>query len=628
MKRIALFVLFFVSTACTKNPQSDAGLPDFDMDLPALNTKAGNFSSCDEILQWRLNKVNQWNYYSGPVDTHPGITYASAGAAAPAQTTNTQERGIDEPDMVKADDKSIFVARAHSVEIVNQDSLALEQSLDFPMMRDIQLYYDSGKLIVMGNQMSMPPTQPCCNQPPVYAYIPPRYSITFLERGSDGKFAATAYNLFYGNLLGARLKDGAITLVTSEYLDWNTSYLDSSAGEVRGVSCTNFQRPLVDDFSPNITYVHQIPVAAPQSVQSLARFGRVDQIYMGETNLYLLTGGYDWFWRDMRYAQSEQQNMLFAAKYTIDSGPAFSAAGMIQGFYLGPWSFNETSAPDFLYAVTYDYGGGYNRLWTLAQSGSDLNLASPPVEFAYGEDLRSVRFLGDKAYVVTFRHVDPLSVFDLSTPGAPQLVSTLDVPGFSAYLHPLANGKLLGIGYSEAFFRGTLEAGGVQVSQFDVSNPAIPAALSSETYGDRYSFTDVAVDHHAIFLDETAQILAFPVRLFKTPVDSYTGTLDFSGAMVLNPSAPSISYQKISHWDWIPETCRSEQSAGSTWWSFGQPSMDVRRLMKVGNALISISPFGLRASDVTNGYSTLRELQFAGGEDECSSLMPLPMGAM
>jgi inhibitor of cysteine peptidase len=246
------------------------------------------------------------------------------------------------------------------------------------------------------------------------------------------------------------------------------------------------------------------------------------------------------------------------------------------------------------------------------------------LEFSAWEDIRSVRFLGDKAYVVTFRHIDPLFVFDLSTPRAPQLLASLDVPGFSAYLHPLANGNLLGIGYSEASFNGMTVTGGIQVSLFDVTQAAAPVALTRQSYGDRYSFTDMAIDHHAFFLDEAAAILAFPVRLFKTPIDSYEGTLDFSGAMILNPSAPSACYRKITHWDFIPDTCRSAQSSGSTWWSFGRPSMDVRRIMKIGNALISVSPFGIRASDVTDDYETLRELQFPDAESECS-LLTVPL---
>ena len=68
------------------------------------------------------------------------------------------------------------------------------------------------------------------------------------------------------------------------------------------------------------------------------------------------------------------------------------------------------------------------------------------------EDLYGVRFMGDRAYMVTFERIDPLYVIDLSTPSAPTIVGELEVPGFSDLLHEVTDDLLLGLGSSERRF--------------------------------------------------------------------------------------------------------------------------------------------------------------------------------
>ena len=88
-----------------------------------------------------------------------------------------------------------------------------------------------------------------------------------------------------------------------------------------------------------------------------------------------------------------------------------------------------------------------------------------------------MRFVGDTGYVVTFRQVDPLYVLDLADPTAPRVTGELKIPGYSAYLHPVGPGLLLGVGRDATPDGAT---GGVQVSLFDVSDPADPVRLDRE----------------------------------------------------------------------------------------------------------------------------------------------------
>ena len=98
-----------------------------------------------------------------------------------------------------------------------------------------------------------------------------------------------------------------------------------------------------------------------------------------------------------------------------------------------------------------------------------------------GERIFAVRFIDDTAFVVTFRQTDPLFTIDLSNPRAPRKVGELHVNGYSAYLHPVGDGRLLGIG-RDADDQGNTR--GLQLSLFDVSDLAHPRRLARQTLAD------------------------------------------------------------------------------------------------------------------------------------------------
>jgi hypothetical protein len=136
-----------------------------------------------------------------------------------------------------------------------------------------------------------------------------------------------------------------------------------------------------------------------------------------------------------------------------------------------------------------------------------------------GEQVYGVQFAGDRAYVVTFRVVDPLYVLDLSNPTDPRPLGELTVPGYTDYLFALTNGKLLGVG-KEATDAGLVQ--GVKVALFDVANPASPRMLASRALGGRGSASALDFSRHGINLlaQGTSVRVALPVR-----VGTSTGTV-------------------------------------------------------------------------------------------------------
>jgi hypothetical protein len=133
-----------------------------------------------------------------------------------------------------------------------------------------------------------------------------------------------------------------------------------------------------------------------------------------------------------------------------------------------------------------------SRVTVLRRDGETL----APVGLVSGlgktEQIRSVRFIGDLGYVVTFRQTDPLYTIDLADPAKPRVAGELKILGYSAYLHPAGPGRLLGVG-QDADEDGRIT--GMQLSLFDISDPAAPKRLDAVGVGE--AWTDVEGDHHA-----------------------------------------------------------------------------------------------------------------------------------
>lgn len=129
-----------------------------------------------------------------------------------------------------------------------------------------------------------------------------------------------------------------------------------------------------------------------------------------------------------------------------------------------------------------------------------------------GEQVYAVQFAGPMAYLVTFRRTDPLYLLDLSDPADPRTVGELAVPGYSDYLYPLGNGKLLGVGRDATADGRVL---GLKLGLFDVGRPAQPTLLAGRTLGDAGSMSALDFTRHGInLLTQGDQVqVALPVRL-------------------------------------------------------------------------------------------------------------------
>merc|ERR1712194_639946 len=108
------------------------------------------------------------------------------------------------------------------------------------------------------------------------------------------------------------------------------------------------------------------------------------------------------------------------------------------------------------------------------------------------EAVYSVRFIGPRAYIVTFERIDPFYIYDLSDPTDPTKLGELEIPGFSSYLHPLEiDGVPLILGIGEHVDERQSRVG-VKISLFDISDLTNPT--ENATFLDKGAYSSAGND--------------------------------------------------------------------------------------------------------------------------------------
>jgi beta propeller domain-containing protein len=181
-----------------------------------------------------------------------------------------------------------------------------------------------------------------------------------------------------------------------------------------------------------------------------------------------------------------------------------------------------------------------------------------------------VRFIGDDGYVVTFRQTDPLYTLDVGTPTAPKVLGELKILGYSAYLHPVGEGLLLGVGQDATPEGRRL---GTQLSLFDVADLRNPVRLHHQTLT-AGSSSEVEYDHLAF--------MYWPATgLTVIPVESWLGSRPFVGAAGFRVSRGGIA------------------ALGNLTHPVAEPWMgQIRRSLVVGERVFTVSDSGILASPI------------------------------
>ena len=221
---------------------------------------------------------------------------------------------------------------------------------------------------------------------------------------------------------------------------------------------------------------------------------------------------------------------------------------------------------------------------------------------APGESIFAVRFLGDRAYVVTYRKIDPLFVIDLADPSRPSVSGTLEMPGFSEYLYPVDAQHLLGLGKDAV---PAIEGNwswyqGLKLALYNVTDPAAPSEVANVTLGDRGTDSMALYDPHAFLYVPGRQYVVVPVELAQINASWYPdgvpswawGSIVWQGVYVFRVNATSgiTEVGRIAH---------DDGTVNATCGWYGSPDA-ITRSLYIGDVLYTVSPTTVMANSLTD----------------------------
>ncbi|MDO3705613.1 beta-propeller domain-containing protein [Micromonospora sp. C28SCA-DRY-2] len=520
----------------------------------------------------------------------------AAGAAAPEHTgTNNHEADADEPDLVKTDGRRIVTVTGNVLRVVDPATRRITGRLDLtrttPVVgwaQNLLLHGDRALVLVAGAQVrpDLAATRPAGQHETDARLLlvdltgAPRITGTYRIEGdlADARLTGSTARVVIRSAArltfpyAERATDAQRTatnraVIAAAGIDaWLPAYewTDGPLRHTGRVGCERLSRP--DRFSGASTLtVLSFDLAAdrlgdgdPVSVAADA-----DTVYGTGRSLYLAGQ------RPPDRPGSPRRGRATPAQATdihqFDTAapgrPRYVATGSVPGWLVNQYALSEWQG-HLRVATTVDDVRTSRRpsestVHVLRPDGGTLTPVGSVTGLGRGERIYSVRFLGAVGYVVTFRQTDPLYSLDLTEPTAPRVTGELKITGYSAYLHPLPDGRLLGVG-QEADGRGRTQ--GLQVSLFDVRDPARPTRLDQYHVPDAYS--SVEFDPHAFLYHPDSGLVALPV-------DDHVRLLRVTGD-VISEVGP----------------VRHPSTAGM-----------VSRSLLVGGALWTVSEAGLRATD-------------------------------
>jgi hypothetical protein len=550
---------------------------------------------------------------SGAVDT---------AAATPAHSeTETQVKGVDEADIVKADGTKLYVLHGQKFLIVDAwpaANLGLAGGIDIEGT-PLEMFVANGRVVVFSR----------ADGAPLYAAagVSPRtsYSDAYGTRvyggaadsalGSsnggyaqnsltkvtvlalDGSSASVLRELYFeGDYLSSRRVASKVRLVLqggahgptldynpvfpsqtsssgqyqapsqaeqtdawealrsknlaaidqTQYSDWVPMSFGKDSGSVRAGStdCDDFYVPTAGSTEFGMTQIQAFDLDVPtEPPRAVAIIGAADTVYGNANSMVLAGRAYmdPWLVRQSYgYGAAttngggaslppipvETLNYTHLHLFDVASDPfqpLYVASGTVPGDVKDQFALDEKQG--FVRVTTTEQRSGpplsdgrqneVSHVFVLKNGSEGLSLFGDAGPIAPGEQLYATRYVGDKAYVVTWHVTDPLFVIDLADAAHPKILGELKIPGFSEYMRPLDDTHLLTIG------RETDDTGhqhtddgywyGISIQIFDVTDPLKPTLAHKYIYGGGdYATTEATQNHKAFTYFEDRKLLAFP----------------------------------------------------------------------------------------------------------------------
>jgi hypothetical protein len=547
-----------------------------------------------------------------------------AGVDGDHSTTNVQEKGVDEPDLVKTDGKHVYALASGALRAIDVRGAApkVVDSLKLGFGQEMLLSGDRLLVFTLGFGYRIP-------QAASFAPVPDQGAQLVEVDVSDPSDLRVVRTLDVdGSYISARLTGTTARVVLASYpkpiplanvegtdeqrrragirrtrlKTWIPSYKVTNARGKGGrhslVRCRATRRPAVFSGLGMLTVLTIDLSKGINPVDSDALLTDARTVYASPSSLYVASER----WFDPEPVAPDQAPP--AGRTTVHrfdtrdrDHTTFRSSGNVRGHLLNQWSLSEYQG--YLRVATTEqpqwWAGGTRQdsesfITVLQEGGGALIQIGGVGGLGRGERIYAVRFIEDRGYVVTFRQVDPLYVLDLGDAAEPRVVGELKILGYSAYLHPIGGDLLLGVG-QDATEEGRLK--GTQLSVFDVSRPDRPRRLHQHAIGSG-SNSEAEYDHHAFLWWPATSLAVIPLEIY--PYEQ--GGESFNGAIGFHAGTKGIDEAgRVTH------PARPGPASGGY-------SPPIRRALVVGDRLFTVSDVGIRSSRL----DTLADVAFAAFE--------------
>ncbi|MHC1719542.1 MAG: beta-propeller domain-containing protein [Clostridiaceae bacterium] len=467
--------------------------------------------------------------------------------------TNLQVEGVDEADIVKTDGKYIYYVKDNEIKVVlayPASGMKVLSTIDFDNdnFSPRELYVDGDRLTVVGgvygrlySDKLLPEIYPYIMEQTTYAYI---YDI-----GDRSNIKMVRKVEVSGDYLTSRKIGSYLYLIANKYTSYyrimegdrniEPYYVDSASGTgVNKIALDKIQY-FPDCPSTNFITIAAIDTASADKTANVTSYlGYGENVYASKDNIYITAGSYEIMPAADLISGFTQKTKVF--KFSMDGNNVnYSASGEVPGYALNQFSMDE-------------YNGGFriatnandkNNLYVL---DSNMKITGKIEGIAPGERIYSTRFLKDRAYMVTFRQIDPLFVIDLKDPKKPVILGKLKIPGYSEYIHPYDDNHIIGFGKDTVTVGGNVLPAGLRIALFDITDVANPKEMHKVSIGSTGTDSEVLYNHKALLFSKEKDIMALPVTVMS---GIGYGSYEFQGAYVFGIDLDKgfMLKEKITH---------------------------------------------------------------------------------
>ena len=580
-----ILVLFSVIALTDKQKMNEIAPSVQEEEIIKKLPTVDNLQNLFTILGADLNKSSEYRYDDSVSDTLNTLEVSEKQYSE----TNIQEENVDEADIVKTDGNYIYYLSDQKLSVISENNNSKISEVKYSNEEKFypsELYLYQNKLVVIGQISEYDPNMTVC------------YDLLYAPKGTT---KAIVYNLMDktnlkvereieldGNYLDSRMIGEYVYIITNQpiYINneeeidadkYKPTYKDTAQKD-------NYRKVEFEDIqyfegSKENSYLNVMAfsVNTKREAKVESFLGAGNTVYVSENNIYITKT----IWEQEDEIDTSNTEII---KLNIDKMKIqYISKAKIEGTIKNQFSLNEyngnlrvaTTITGYS-TKTYEIEKLQNNLYILNENLEQIGKLE---NLAENESIRSVRYMGDKAYIVTFENTDPLFVIDTSDPTNPEVLGELKLPGYSEYLQFWDETHIIGIGY-DADLKGNIT--GMKMSLFDISDSKNPKEVSNVKLGDKGTYTEAIYNHKVLLISKKENIIAFPIFIEEKSKDTFQGAIVYTVDVTKGFNEKGrIAHVSVN--DTSPDVYKKQ----------------IERIIFIGNKFYTLSPELVKVTDRT-----------------------------